>query len=69
MTREDLIYRLKDHLYWKKGKDGWEVSRYLPSDFFRDLGTAIGCWKRHGPLSYGIFPEWLRQLVNFYRVK
>ena len=60
--------RMQAHIYSKK-RHGVYVSRYFPSDFFRDLQTAIGCWKRHGPLSYGIFPEWLRQLVNFYRVK
>jgi len=48
----------------------------FPAKTFNRIRYFIGdCWEvgyswRHKqPIRYGVFPEWLRQILNIYRIK
>lgn len=38
--------------------------------YFIDACREIGySWRHKQPIRYGVCPEWLRQLLNIYRIK
>lgn len=65
MARNGVFW---EHLLWSIKNVPLRIF-WAPWHFFNDVAEAVDSLRRKQPIRFGVLPEWLRSILNIYRIK